>query len=148
MAGSLRIHHVTLMVDDLERARRFYLDELGLTEPERKDVDYPGAFLVINDRQQLHLAEFPDHPPSYRGHCCLRVSPLLPLYQRMRELGVLDVSPWGRIRRLPNGSYQCYVRDPAGNLVELTSEPGEEIDPRVFGDLWLDRPYRSGRNEN
>ncbi len=148
MKPELRIHHVTLMVDDLEAARRFYVDELGLSEPERKNIDYPGAFLVVNDRQQLHLAEFADRPPSFRGHFCLRVAPLLPLFHRMRELGALDISPWGRIRRLPNGSFQCYARDPAGNLVEFTSEPEEVIDPAEFGDLWLDSPYRSGRNDN
>lgn len=63
----------------------------------------------------------------------------------MKDLGILDVRPWGRVRELPDGSMQLYLRDPAGNLVEITSEPEDRagIDPAILEDeLYGGGPYR------
>ena len=131
-----RLQHVTLLVDALAPARDFYCREFGFTERQVEGLDYPGAFLRINDHQELHLAELPDRPPSFRGHFCLRVSDWSATFYRMKELGILDVRPWGRMRELPDGSMQLYVRDPSGNLVEICSEPEDRagIDPTIFDD--------------
>ncbi len=139
-----RIQHVTLMVTDLHAARDFYLQELGFTERRVSGLDYPGAFLIINDHQELHLAELPDAAPSFRGHFCLRVPDFSALFYRMKALGRLDAAPWGRIRELPNHSLQLYLRDPSGNLIELTSEPEDRdaIDPGIFRDpLYGGEPF-------
>ena len=146
----MRIHHVTLIVDELQAAGDFYVKTLGLTLRDAGDIDYPGAFLNINDEQQLHLAEFRDQEPSFRGHCCLRVRNFNELFWHFRNNNQLDTDPWGQPRELPNGCVQFYVRDPAGNLVELNSYPEDRagIDPAIFEDeLWGGRPYRSGRDE-
>lgn len=139
-----QLHHVTLHVDDLAAARRFYVEELGLTDL-KKDVDYPGAFLALNDHQQLHLYQFPEPaPPSRRAHLCLRVADFSRVFHRMSELGILDVSAWGYARELPGGVLQTYVRDPADNLVEICSLPRErdQIDPTVFlSPAWGGLPY-------
>ena len=140
-----RIHHVTLMVNDLAAARAFYVREFGFTERKVEGLDYPGAFLIINDGQELHLAELPDGEPSFRGHFCLRVADFSAVFHRMKQLGIIDVQAWGRIRELPGGSLQLYLRDPAGNLVEITSEPEDRagIDPAIFADeLYGGGPYR------
>ena len=127
----MRIHHVTLIVNDLQAAGDFYVKRLGLHVRDPGPIDYPGAFLVINDEQELHLAEFADKPPSFRGHFCLRVANWSDLYRTFRDEGLLDLQPWGKVRELPGGVLQCYVRDPSGNLVELTSRPEDRgrIDP-------------------
>ena len=143
---STRIQHVTLLVDDLAPTRDFYCHEFGFTERQVEGLDYPGAFLVVNDRQELHLAELPDRPPSFRGHFCLRVADWSATYHRMKALGILDVRPWGRIRELPDGSLQLYVRDPSGNLVEVCSEPEDRagIDPAIFAEEWYGgQPFRA-----
>ena len=140
-----RLQHVTLLVDALAPARDFYCREFGFTERLVEGLDYPGAFLRINDRQELHLAELPDRPPSFRGHFCLRVSDWSATFYRMKELGILDVRPWGRVRELPDGSMQLYVRDPSGNLVEICSEPEDRasIDPAIFDEeLYGGGPFR------
>lgn len=145
-----RIQHVTLIVTDLVACREFYEQELGLKARTVDNLDYPGAFLMINDRQELHLAELPDYPISFRGHFCLRVTDFSRLFWRMLHLGVLDTEPWGCIRELPNGSLQLYVRDPSNNLIELNSEPGDRnsIDERILRHpLFTDQPYRYQDNE-
>jgi hypothetical protein len=41
-----------------------------------------------------------------------------------------------------------FVRDPSGNLVELSCKPGSEIDPAIFEDeLFQEGIYVSGRND-
>lgn len=140
-----RLQHVTLIVTDLAPARDFYCREFGLTERKVGGLDYPGAFLIVNDRQELHLAELPDTDPSYRGHFCLRVADWSATFYRMRELGILDTRPWGRVRELPDGSLQLYVRDPSGNLVEICSEPEDRagIDPAIFAaEVYGGEPFR------
>jgi len=39
------INHVTLIVDNLEKARRFYTDVLGLEELPAYAFDYPVQFV-------------------------------------------------------------------------------------------------------
>lgn len=143
----MQLHHVTLMVDDLQAAGDFYVKTLGLELLPAGDIDYPGAFLGINDGQQLHLAELRDQSPSFRGHFCLHVRNFNELYHHFRERDLIDTDPWGKLRELPTGSIQFYVRDPAGNLVEINSYPEDRvrIDPAVFTDSrWGGKTYTSG----
>jgi hypothetical protein len=49
-------------------------------------------------------------------------------------MGIFDRER-GAIRRLPDGSAQMYVRDPAGNLVELDLPDAAALDESVVGKL-------------
>ena len=141
------LHHVTLMCTDLQQTADFYHQQLGLEVLDKGPFDYPACFFKINELQELHLAEMPDENPSFRGHFCLQVANFSAVFWRMDELGILETAPWGKIRELPGCSLQCYVRDPANNLVELTSLPEEraEIDPAILTHpLWGGTPYSSG----
>lgn len=140
----MRIQHVTLMVDDIHAAEDFYVGELGLEIIPKEGLDYPGLFLRMNDSQELHLAEMAD-VRSFRGHFCLRVRNFNTVFYRMRELAALDLRPWGKVRELDGGVMQFYVRDPAGNLVEICSEPEDrgEIDAGIMElPEWGGVPYR------
>lgn len=48
------IHHVSLSVTDLQKAKHFYGALLGFKELKRPPFDFPGAWYQIGD-QQLHL---------------------------------------------------------------------------------------------
>ena len=126
-----RINHATLVVDDLAAAVAFYRDQLGLEPLPAFDLDFPAQFFRVNESQQLHLTEWED-TPSFRGHVCLEVDDFDVIFDRMKALDVIDTSPWGRVRRLPDGAMQMFVRDPAGNLVEITCSPDCPVSKRVF----------------
>ena len=51
------IHHVTLIVDDTERAAWFYGEVLGLEEKGRPSFAFPGLFYYADSehRQEVHL---------------------------------------------------------------------------------------------
>lgn len=147
MAKALKINHVTLIVDNLEKAGHFYQHELGLTPLPSFRFDYPVLFFKFNEEQQLHISEWEDRT-SFRGHICVQVDDFSSLFFRMKELNVIDINPWGKVRKLPDGAMQMFVRDPAGNLVEMSSIPGAEIDPRIFSDeLYEEGLYVSNRND-
>ena len=147
MAKALKINHVALIVKDLKSACLFYENELGLEPLPAFLFDYPTAFFKFNDEQQLHLTEWED-TYSFRGHICVQVNDINALFFRMKSLGVIDIQPWGKVRRLPDGAIQMFIRDPSGNLVELSSDPKEAIDPKIFKDeLYQEGIYVSGRND-
>jgi len=143
------INHVTLVVDDLEAASGFYCREFGLEPLPAFDLDFPAQFLRINDTQQLHLTEWED-TTSFRGHVCLEVDDFNAIFHRMKELGAIDTSPWGLVRRLPDGAMQMFVRDPAGNLVEITSPADVRVDEAIFKDELVQSEqglFKSGRDD-
>lgn len=147
MARALRINHVTVIVDNLEKATQFYEKELGLEPLSAFQFDYPVMFFRINAEQQLHVSEWED-TPSFRGHICFVVDDFNAIFFRMKELNIIDIKPWGRVRQLPDGAMQLFVRDPSGNLLEISSSPDAEIDPNIFEDeLYEAGLYVSNRND-
>lgn len=142
-----KINHVTVVVDQLEPAAEFYEQEMGLEVIPAFVFDYPTAFFKINEEEQLHLTEWED-AQSFRGHICLMVDDFNPFFWRMKELGIIDTKPWGKVRQLPDGAMQLFIRDPSNNLLEISSPPGYEIDPAIFEDeLYQEGLYVSGRND-
>lgn len=131
MPRATEINHVTLIVDKLEPAAAFYENELGLEPLPAYKFDYPAAFFKVNETQQLHVTEWEDKP-SYRGHVCLRVADWMAAFRRFKELGIIDITPWGKVRKLPDGTLQMFIRDPSGNLVEISAPPGSDVDDSIF----------------
>jgi catechol 2,3-dioxygenase-like lactoylglutathione lyase family enzyme len=149
MAKVTEINHVTLVVDQLEPAAEFYETELGLEVIPAFVFDYPTAFFKINESQQLHLTEWEDKQ-SFRGHICMVVDDFNTIFHRMKELDIIDINPWGKVRQLPSGAMQMFIRDPSGNLVEISSRPEykDQLDPAIFQDeLYKEGLYVSGRND-
>ena len=119
------LHHVSLTVTDLEKARQFYTGVLGLREIPRPDFDFDGAWYALGDRQ-LHLIV---HPPARTlrgttaidgrdGPFALRVANYEQALAHLKSHGVPlrdrydNATPWAQI----------YVTDPDGNVIELNTE--------------------------
>jgi catechol 2,3-dioxygenase-like lactoylglutathione lyase family enzyme len=109
----LAVHHMSINVDDVEAALRFYTEVLGLGQrTDRPDFSFGGAWLDAGG-QQVHLIE--GQPPAGLGqHFALLVADLDAVVAELREQGieVSDPRPVGQGR-------QAFVTDPSGNLVEL-----------------------------
>jgi catechol 2,3-dioxygenase-like lactoylglutathione lyase family enzyme len=108
------IHHVGLLVGDLDAALVFYSDVLGLpTRDDRPEFGARGAWLQLNGDQQLHV--FEGDPPADGGqHVALQVDDLDQLMAHLTAQGIV-------VRGYPKGGpfRQAVVFDPAGNRVEL-----------------------------
>ncbi len=114
------LHHVSLLVADTARAVDFYTGVLGLEiDPDRPELDFPGAWLRVGERQ-IHLLELssPDPVngrPAHGGrdrHVAFLVDDLDSYIQRLEKRGLaFTLSRSGR-RAL-------FCRDPDGNACEL-----------------------------
>lgn len=118
-----RIHHVSIAVRDLQRARAFYTDVLGLTEIERPPFKSSGIWYAIGD-QQLHLIQQPAGETlreggidSTDGHFAVWVSSYRDTIARLEQTGVAyDARP-----NSVAGFAQIYILDPDRNVIEFDS---------------------------
>lgn len=109
----LAVHHVSINVNDVDTALRFYVDDLGFVpRRDRPDFGFPGAWLDAGG-QQLHLIGGTP-PPTLGQHFAVQVADLAAAVAELRAKGhtVTDPSPVG-------GNLQAFVDDPSGNTVEL-----------------------------
>ncbi|MFC7442601.1 VOC family protein [Laceyella putida] len=116
------IHHVSVAVTDLKKAKAFYGSVLGLEEIDRPPFDFPGAWYQVGN-QQIHLIV---HEPAVTrrkttaldtrdGHVALRVKDDRATAAWLKQQGV-------EILEKPNstsGFAQIFCCDPDGNLIEL-----------------------------
>ncbi|HWE36616.1 MAG TPA: VOC family protein [Isosphaeraceae bacterium] len=116
---------------DLEAAERFYAGVLGLAVVSREAGRYvffrcgAGVFLVFNPestaRDVVRVGDsfIPRHGATGPGHAAFRVaeSEVASWRDRLARAGVAIESEiqW------PGGGHSLYVRDPAGNSIELAT---------------------------
>jgi catechol 2,3-dioxygenase-like lactoylglutathione lyase family enzyme len=130
MATPLRVLETVLYAADLAAARRFYADLLGLPV----DSERPGVFLFLKAGEAMLLVfepraaraarGVPAHGTDGPGHVCFAVPEAELDGWRARLLAhgiaIEHTQAW------PRGGRSFYVRDPAGNSVELAT-------PRIWG---------------
>jgi catechol 2,3-dioxygenase-like lactoylglutathione lyase family enzyme len=128
------INHVSVHARDLDESVRFYTDLFGLEKLPTPEFGYPVQWLRLGDRQ-LHLFVRDTGPPAYH-HLAIDVDDFEAVFRRAEEQGLFDQQGFHRRPRLlPDGSVQMYLRDPAGNLVEVDWPDASTLDPARFGDL-------------
>jgi catechol 2,3-dioxygenase-like lactoylglutathione lyase family enzyme len=125
----VRLYETVLYATDVAETAAFYADVLGLRLVDGPDelaaafrLDDGGVLLIFNpERSTLPGRPVPSHGTSGAGHVAFSVPTLVDWEQRFASAGIeieLD-------KQWPQGGRSLYVRDPAGNSVEL-----------VEGDLW------------
>ncbi len=119
-----RFHHVSVNTNGtpLDDLADFYRDVLGLEGKARPDIPgVPGHWNVVGD-QELHLVGAPPRgtPIDPTGHhFCVGVSDLDAAVAELEERGIA-------YQRAIQGedTVQIWIRDPAGNTIELQQETG------------------------
>ncbi|MBM3986980.1 MAG: glyoxalase [Planctomycetes bacterium] len=127
------LHHVNVNVDNLQLAVAFYRDIIGLALDDTPDQKFRSQFFRIGPHQQIHMNELAD-AHQVRGHFCIAVPEFEQVFRRAKAAGAIDLKVWGRVRQLPSGVMQMFLRDPSGNLIEIASQRGAAIDPAVLAD--------------
>jgi catechol 2,3-dioxygenase-like lactoylglutathione lyase family enzyme len=118
---SSRINHVSINARDLQQSVDFYVDLLGAELIPTPNFGIPVQWLAL-DRTQLHLFEKNLQPTSHH-HLGITVDDLEPAYRAAERRGAFDREAFGNhLVELPGDLVQLYVRDPAGNLVELDQD--------------------------
>jgi catechol 2,3-dioxygenase-like lactoylglutathione lyase family enzyme len=128
-----QIDHVSVLITDLERSRRFYRDVLGL-----KEIAKPRTFRFVAlwfelGNQQLHLLlkEKPDTRSP--RHFALRVQDVHAARNYFQQNGV----PVEETTLIP-GCDRFFIYDPDGNRIEIIQWL-VPYDPDASGAAELDR---------
>lgn len=116
------LHHVSVLVTDLERSKAFYGGILGLEETQRPPFDFPGAWYQMGTGQ-IHLIVRPEKAPKPAGvdpsaaHLALRVDDYDRTVEHLKAHGI-------EVKERPDsitGWPQVYCADPDGNIIELNA---------------------------
>jgi glyoxylase I family protein len=127
------LHHVSLVVSDLQRSATFYEDMFGLERMVRPPLRSEGVWLSCGPSLQLHLIRNP--VGSFRSgpvdsgdvHFALRTDDFEGMLERLEAAGFsADAPVESPMRMLVNrsgrvGFLQLYVLDPDRHIVEINS---------------------------
>jgi catechol 2,3-dioxygenase-like lactoylglutathione lyase family enzyme len=113
-----RINHVSVNAKDLDASVAFYVELLGVQPIPTPNFGLRVQWLALG-RTQLHLFESDVEPPS-NHHLGITVEDLEPVYRAAERRGAFDDRTFSNhLIELPGDVVQLYLRDPAGNLVEI-----------------------------
>jgi YD repeat-containing protein len=86
--------------------------------------------------QQLHLFESDQDAPTPRHHVSFDVEDFDAVYDRAKAMGILDSRAFGSpLRSHPAGWVQLYLRDPAGNLIEVDWPDETTLSPATRAEI-------------
>ncbi|MGJ9383485.1 VOC family protein [Salipaludibacillus sp. CF4.18] len=125
MIDIIGLHHVSLCVTDLAKAKEFYGEVLGFAELQRPDFDFSGAWYSLGD-QQLHLIVYRESNTlrkenninSRDGHFAIRVRDYHQTLSSLKYKGVQVVEK----PKSKSGFAQIFCMDPDHNLIEFNVE--------------------------
>ena len=146
------INHVALPVDDVDRASRFYVDWFGATVIPSPRFPVPVAWLLLG-KVQVHLVQHPG-PASSAYHFAVAIEDKArfeALYWRAEREGLLDRETFpNHIYELPNGNVQMWMRDSAGNIIEVDHPDADDLSPEIVAVMkrWADDNEQSPWNRS
>lgn len=126
------LEYTGIRVRDLDRARRFYCEGLGLRSEATGRMPAGGVWEELKDPGTgavLELNFYPDQPPYREGdeldHLAFRVESIEATVARLEPLG-------GKVRipPFPHGAGRlAFLSDPDGVWIEIFEEEGSEEAP-------------------
>jgi catechol 2,3-dioxygenase-like lactoylglutathione lyase family enzyme len=132
--GTKGFTHVSVHAHDLQESARFYRDLFGMEEIPSPDFPSPVRWLKVGTLQ-LHLFESEETAPT-EHHIGLDVNDFEAVYLKAKEIGAqVEEGYFSNIYELPDGAVQLYLRDPAGNMVEVNYPDAAALDRSVIGQI-------------
>jgi len=131
---STRINHVSVNARELRESVDFYVELLGAEPIATPNFGLPVQWLALG-RTQLHLFERDIEPTSHH-HFGITVEDLEPVYRAAERRGVFDRQSFRKhLVELPGDVVQLYLRDPAGNLLEVDQHGVERLPEDIRAQL-------------
>jgi catechol 2,3-dioxygenase-like lactoylglutathione lyase family enzyme len=113
------LNHVSISANDIEESKLFYTEVFGATAIPTPNFGVPTQWLRLGDLQ-LHLFQRSGERPPTFHHIALAVADFEEVFRIAKQRGLLDHTTFGtHLREIPGNIVQLYLRDPAGNAVEV-----------------------------
>ena len=138
-----RFNHVSVQAYDLDESARFYQELFGLERIVSPQFPHTNVVWLQVGDQQLHLFRH-DGRPAPEHHFSFEVDDVEAVYLKAKEMGALvdDGTYFSNVWHHATGWLQWYLRDPAGNLVEISWPDGVTTRKSAVP---LDRPATAER---
>lgn len=128
-----RINHASIVAESLDESARFYEEVFGMERLPTAKFPEPVLWLRAGTNQ-LHLFES-DEVATLRAHVSFDVDDFDAFYAKAKAMGILDSTAFGSAFRVhPAGWVQLYLRDPAGNLLEVDWPDASTLSPETLAD--------------
>ncbi len=123
MSAFKALHHVSMIISDLDKSLIFYCDVLGLSiNQTRPDMKFVGAWLDINQHQQIHLLQIQNPDPITRPvhggrdrHAALITRDITSIEEKLKNANI-------SYTKSQSGRAALFCRDPDGNTLEIIYE--------------------------
>jgi len=124
-------NHVSISANDLEESTLFYIEVFGAAAIPTPNFDAPTQWLRLGDLQ-LHLFQRSGvSAPTYH-HIAFAVDDFEAVFRIAQKRGILDHTTFGtHLREIPGNTVQMYIRDPAGNAVEVNGPDATGLDSSI-----------------
>lgn len=131
---AIALNHVSVVARELEESLRFYEEVFSAERIATPNFGFPVQWLRVG-AAQLHLFERPDSAPSHH-HFALTVDDFEATYAMLAQRGAFERDTFGHhLYELPGDCVQLYLRDPAGNLVEVDAPGASTLPASLQSDL-------------
>ena len=123
------MNHFNILTDDVPTTVAFYRDVLGLSDGDRPDLGFPGAWLYVGGEPVLHISGVRTREairPGVIDHMAFSAQGLDATLARLQAANV----EYTCRQQIGTGLWQVFMRDPNGARVELDFAPHERARPQ------------------
>ncbi|HBR65658.1 MAG TPA: hypothetical protein DEA18_07665, partial [Dehalococcoidia bacterium] len=112
------VNHVTYNVVDKEKARRFWVEVLGVKQiPKQVDVEHI-IWLQLPSGAMVHLVETPEGPSTPSHHGAFEVDDIDAAARVVQQKGIETTD----ITTRNDGQRVFFLNDPEGNRIEICTK--------------------------
>jgi catechol 2,3-dioxygenase-like lactoylglutathione lyase family enzyme len=118
------LNHFTVLTEDLEATRRFYIGVLGFIEGPRPPLSFPGIWFYAGGEPIVHIvagSPMPAKPAGVLDHMAFSTTGLRETVARLKQHGIT----YDLRRQAGVGTWQIFFHDPNGARLELDFDPAE-----------------------
>ena len=112
------VHHIMVTVGDLDVARQFYSEILGLEEADCPVKDGQRIWYNIG-HQELHVNLQKEHYKAGFGHFAISVE-TGKYHDYVKKLKTTGYEKQNKSQKFEDGLYRLFIDDPFGNTIEIT----------------------------
>jgi len=114
------VNHVTYNVVDKEKARRFWVEILGVKQiPKQVDVEHI-IWLQLPSGAMVHIVETPEGPSTPSHHGAFEVDDIDAAARVVQQRGIETTD----ITTRNDGQRVFFLNDPEGNRIEICTKSG------------------------